>query len=218
MGEKKIDPVLDGMEFSIVHFAGAEKKDKVFEGKKLEEVSAYDPTQKARWVKGAMERLDALVDERTRGQIMGYCGAMCAAVWTKNIEAAKVKLKERGNLDEYLRAEGIPREGDAIYPSYTPYKDGRRCYCLGNDLPAEETMSSTYCLCGAGHAKAFWEGVLERPVKVELLQSAISGARECKFAVHLIEKAPEGQFKCNVCGVAFETASELKEHERVSQR
>jgi len=218
LGEKKIDPVLDGIEFSIAHFAGVEKKNKVFEGKKLEEIYVYDPTVKARWVKGAMERLDALVDERTRKQIMGYCGAMCAAMWRKNMEDAKQKLKERGNLDEYLNAEGIPREGDVIYSTYTPYKDGRRCYCLGNGLPAEETMSPTYCLCGTGHAKAFWEGVLERPVKVELLQSALSGAKECKFAVHLVEKAPEEQFKCKVCGVAFETAKELKEHEGVSQK
>lgn len=31
----------------------------------------------------------------------------------------------------------------------------------------------------------FWEEVLEGPVKVELLESSVAGAQECKFAIYL---------------------------------
>jgi len=61
-----------------------------------------------------------------------------------------------------------------------------RCYCgLLRGLPEDENVSRTYCYCSEGFVKEFWENVLERPVKVELLQSALSGASECQFAIHL---------------------------------
>jgi hypothetical protein len=31
----------------------------------------------------------------------------------------------------------------------------------------------------------YWEGILGRPVKVELGDTAISGATECKFVIYL---------------------------------
>jgi len=56
-----------------------------------------------------------------------------------------------------------------------------RCYCgLFRELPTEET-----CNCSKGFVEKYWEAVLQKPVKVDLLQSAISGAKECKFAIHL---------------------------------
>jgi len=217
MEEKKVDPVLDGIEFSINHFAGATIRNKVFEGKTLEEVSAYSPREKAKWVKGAMERLDALVDKEKRCQLMKYCGAMCAgAVGRRFIVEAKERRKKYKTIDEFLKADGVAREGDILYTTYTPHKDGKRCYCLGNDLPAEETMSPTYCHCAAGHVEVYWEEVLERPVKVELAQSAISGAQDCRFAVHLVEKVPQ-EFKCKVCGWTFKTSKELEKHIAVAR-
>jgi len=59
-----------------------------------------------------------------------------------------------------------------------------RCYCsLFRGLPDNETVSSTYCYCSKGFVKRFWEDVLERPVQVDIVQSAISGASECKFVI-----------------------------------
>jgi len=61
-----------------------------------------------------------------------------------------------------------------------------RCYCsLLRGLPADEKISRTYCHCAKGFVRKFWEEVLERPVTVDLVQSAVSGANECKFAIHL---------------------------------
>ena len=52
-------------------------------------------------------------------------------------------------------------------------------------LPEDEAISPTYCLCSQGFVKNYWECVLERPVKVKLLESCLTGAQECKFAIHL---------------------------------
>jgi predicted hydrocarbon binding protein len=61
-----------------------------------------------------------------------------------------------------------------------------RCYCgLLRALPEGETVSKTYCNCSKGFVEKYWEAVLQKPVKVDVLQSAVSGASECKFAIHI---------------------------------
>ncbi len=217
MGENKeqksqINPVLDGIDWSISHFAGAKARNAVFEGKTLEELSTYSEKDLAIWIKGAMERLDALVDRGTRIGLMEYCGGMCADVHRRDIQEAKERRMKYRNLDEFLEAEHFAREGDIVYQSYNPRASGVRCFCLGKNLPAEDKMSPTYCQCSKGFVKQWWKEILGRPVRVELVHSAISGAQDCKFAIYLNEKVPEYPFKCKVCGTCFKTSKELKEH------
>lgn len=181
----KINPVLDGIEWSVNHFAGETIAKKVFEDRTLEELSALNETELAKWTKGAIDRLDTLVDKETRIQIMEECGRMCAGVNRKPIEEAIAKRKKYKSLDKFLEDEGYDRERNVLYVTYTPQKHGVRCFCLGKGLPKDDTMSPTYCQCSVGFVKKYWEDVLERPVDAELIQSAISGANECKFAVHL---------------------------------
>jgi len=177
---------------NIERFAGETVRKKVMEGNEKITASS-DRKETAEWVKGAMERLDALVDEKTRIEIMENCGYKCASMNKSLIERAKAKLKKYEGIDEFLKAgrsilpgTRLVREGDVLYLFYTPHLFTRpmRCYCsLVNSI--EDNVSLTYCHCSKGFVKKFWEAVLERPVKVELLQSTMSGAQECKFAIRL---------------------------------
>jgi len=162
---------------------------KVMEGSE-KVTAASSESEIANWYKGAMERLDALVDETTRNLVMEHCGYSCASANRSHINKAIATRKEYKSIGEFLEAEegnlGFTREGNVIYQIYTPQKHGIRCYCsLVRGLSADQNMSPTYCHCSAGFVKKFWEGVLERPVKVELIHSVMSGAEECKFAIHL---------------------------------
>jgi len=191
---RRIDPVINGIEHSIILFAGREVRDKVFEGKTAKEVKnqygADDPIGgKAKWLKLAMERLVALVGEEASYQIMEYCGAMCAqALARKDIEETNERIKKHKTTDEFLEAEGF-KEG-TLYVTYKPCEVTKtRCFCLGNGLPAEETMSPTYCHCAVGHNQYLWD-VHGLPVKVELLHSALCGSNECKFRFRRINEKP----------------------------
>jgi predicted hydrocarbon binding protein len=53
------------------------------------------------------------------------------------------------------------------------------------DLKKNCQMSPTYCLCSRGFVQKYWEGIVGKPLTVELLESCLTGARECKFAIHL---------------------------------
>jgi hypothetical protein len=168
---------------------------KVMEGS--EEITEKTDKRKiAEWVKGAMEKLDALVNEKTRVQIMENCGYNCAKVNRRVIERAKARRNKFKTIDDFLAAEQqkpsagtrLIRDGKTLYQFYTPRTFTRpmRCYCaLLRGLPDNEEVSATYCHCSKGFVKKFWESILERPAKVELIQSAVSGGSACKFAIYL---------------------------------
>jgi predicted hydrocarbon binding protein len=180
---------------NVESLAGEEVGKKVMEGSELITASS-SPEKVARWVKGAMERLDILVNEETRNQVMLNCGYNCARANRSPTEKAKARRKKFETLDEFLEVEQrnppagtrLTREGDTLYQFYTPRSFTRpmRCYCsLLRGLPDSETASLTYCQCSRGFVQRYWESILERPVQVELLESCVSGAQECKFLVHL---------------------------------
>jgi hypothetical protein len=186
---------LVAMENCVEQLAGKTIATKVMEGS--EQITEKTDKRKiAEWVKNAMEKLDALVDEKTRVQIMQNCGYNCAKKNSKVIERAVARRKKYASTDEFLEAEQqkpmrgtrLSREGNILYQFYTPQAFTRpmRCYCgLLRGLPNEETASRTYCNCSRGFVEKFWENVLGKTVKVDLMQSVISGDKECKFAIHL---------------------------------
>jgi len=66
-----------------------------------------------------------------------------------------------------------------------------RCYCaLIKDLPEGETISQTYCLCSKAFVQTLRETAIDRPVTVEILESAVSGASECRFRITLLPPVP----------------------------
>ena len=192
---KMTHKMLIPLQKSTEHFAGEAIAKKVMEGSdRITERT--DKTIVAQWIKGAMERLDSLADEKTRILIMEDCGRSCAKVNKRLIDSARARRKRFKTVEEFLQAEQrrpiagtrLTREGNVLFQYYTPltFRRPMRCYCgLLRGLPEDENVSRTYCYCSEGFVKEFWENVLERPVKVELLQSALSGASECQFAIHL---------------------------------
>ncbi len=194
MGKMEKHGAIREMEEIIDRFAGETIRKKVMLGSEQMTEQMDDSEEIARWVKGAMDRLDALVDERTRVQIMENCGYKCAETNSGAIDEAMARRRKYRTVDEFLDAEQrkptkgtrLVREGNILYLVYRPQDLGVRCYCsLVRGLPAEEKMSLTYCHCSKGFVKKLWESVLERPVEVELVQSVVSGAHECKFVIHL---------------------------------
>ena len=191
MKHKMLIPI----EKNIEHYAGAEVSKKVMKGSE-DITEKTDKKKTALWTKDAMERLDSLVDEKTKIQIMNNCGSNCAEINKRVIQKAVERRKKFSTIEEFLKAEQenpqkgtkIIREGNQLFHIYTPqaFTHPMRCYCgLIRALPKDVTMSKTYCHCSEGFIKKYWESILEKPVNVTLIESAISGASECKFAVQL---------------------------------
>jgi hypothetical protein len=180
---------------NVEDLAGYELRVKVMEGSE-KIASSSNPAKAAAWVQGAMERLDALVDGPTRRQIMLNCGYNCIRLNPRPLESAKARRQKFDGEEAFLAAEvrkpakgmRFERRGNQLIQYYTPhtYGAGMRCYCsLLRGLPAGQTASLTYCECSRGFVQKYWEGILGRAVEVDLIETAVSGAEECKFVVHL---------------------------------
>jgi len=87
-------------------------------------------------------------------------------------------------------ATKIPKSGYLVsYMQETDPEKKRQYYChcprIRDVLRTSETISPTYCYCGAGYYKGIWEEILQEPVEVEVLQSVLKGDQVCTIAVHL---------------------------------
>lgn len=97
------------------------------------------------------------------------------------------------------------REGNKIYETKIPYmakkylaekdptlKRYYACHCPwsrdaiknGNIIPAQ-----IFCHCSAGFMKKSWEFIFKQPLKVDVLETVLSGGECCRFAIHLPKAA-----------------------------
>jgi len=91
-------------------------------------------------------------------------------------------------------ATKMPKSGFLVeYVKETDSEKKRQYYChcprVRDVLETMETISPTYCYCGAGFYKGIWEEILQEPVEVEVLASVLAGDEVCTIAVYL----PSGQ-------------------------
>jgi hypothetical protein len=186
---------IDNLGRNLERFAGKKARARVLKGSE-KPATVSGPVEIALWVKEAMNRLDRAVDKKTRTRIMEECGYACAEANHKTIDQVVAKRKKYASLEEFLEAEKtkllpgmrLEPDGKTLHQYYMPgsFRYPMRCFCsLLRGLPPEETVSPTYCQCSKGFVQKMWERVLGKPVKVEVLETAVTGARECKFKVYL---------------------------------
>jgi hypothetical protein len=179
---------------TISEYASDEVRSQVFEGS--ERLNKCSRTEISTWLRGAMERFDRLVDEKIRYKIMEDCGHNCAAVNKRTMDQMRRKREEFGSLEEFIdyevrnpsKIQRIERDGGHIFQVYSPkdFGKGWRCFCaLWSEMPTEEETSTTWCQCSRAFVQKVWEMYTGKPVRVELVESSISGATECIFEIHL---------------------------------
>ncbi|MBI5030485.1 MAG: hypothetical protein HZB51_08155 [Chloroflexi bacterium] len=94
--------------------------------------------------------------------------------------------------------------GNVIYEAKIPYntvaylaatdepaKHYHYCHCpwVKESLRANDVrVPPAFCECSSGFHKKYWEGVFGQPLKAKVVETILTGALWCKFAIHL----PEG--------------------------
>lgn len=195
---------LDRLAQGVENCAGEAAKQHVMQGSELLTVLT-EPETKAQWVIGAMDRLDATVDEEGRYQILTGCAHRFPMV---RIERMKAELDRSGDIDALLQVmcedpywyESPQRNGNIVYVSKNPVdpegyqnaqdeveKRAAYCHCslMRAAILAQARVSPTFCYCGAGWYTRLWEGILGTPVRVDVLRSVMQGDDDCTFAIHL---------------------------------
>jgi hypothetical protein len=150
---------------------------------------------KVAWLRGAMERMDELLDPATRAVVREGCACCLGG---KRDEMSKAIGKNHASLQERIAAAN---EAHYVFGhSVTLQPDGRvlvcfapegqasyRCSCLGNH--AGEPFSLTYCACCGGHIKHHLQQALGHRLSCEPLTSALasSGQVPCSFLYTVVD-------------------------------
>jgi predicted hydrocarbon binding protein len=142
------------------------------------------PVKKAKFAKCLMDNFERQFPEDVRIKVMENCGRRCIGAPT--IEKAKRIKRNTKNLAELI--DGLNKQhiggGRLKLVNNRINVEYEKCYC-GMVSKTKERFSSTYCNCSRGYLLELFEQVFEKPVKVDLIESVIQGAKSCKFIIHI---------------------------------
>jgi len=194
---------------NVERVLGGEARKEAMKG--VEEITPESSIKKrTEWINGAMERLNRLASERQRYDIVSNCAHVFS---DERIEELKAVWERTHDIDELLdHMRNDPdgwyanpiRKDNVIYVKKKPLdqkafdeakteEEKRRAFChcpmVRNNI---EEMNPTFCWCGAGWYRQYWEGILGRPVKMEFLRSLTRGDDACELAIHLPIEIKEG--------------------------
>ncbi|MFX0058286.1 MAG: hypothetical protein ACFE85_08835 [Candidatus Hodarchaeota archaeon] len=85
-------------------------------------------------------------------------------------------------------ATKIPKSGYIIdYYKIDDKVEKRNIYChcprVRDALKLNIQLPMSYCYCGAGFYKGIWEEILQKPVKVKILETVMKGDDVCRFEI-----------------------------------
>lgn len=202
---------LDRLAAGLERHAGREAREHVLQGSADLLAGDVPPLERSQWAQAAMDRLDSAVpDPATRHTIMNGC----AHVFPQHrIDDLRAQYEALGSVDELLaimrgdqshRGDSFfslpERRGGAIYITKQPAnpagyasatdpveKRANYCHCplMRAAIRGQLPISDTFCNCGAGWFVQLWQGILQQPVRVDVLQSVVRGGDCCEFAIHL---------------------------------
>jgi len=148
----------------------------------------FKAPEKSVWWKAAIEKLEKEVGIKKAEEIMRLCGQKCCGQGIR--KTAKRLMNESKSMEEFLKkasTDGL-KEGEVEYKlkdKNTIIGTFYRCFCKQVSQVKPPFKNMTYCQCSAEFHKQYFEAALEKPVRVVMKQSIISGAKTCKYIIHI---------------------------------
>lgn len=152
--------------------------------------STDKPGKKAGWMKSAMDRMDALLDEGTRKAVRQACACCLGG---KRLTVSKAIAREHETLEDRIAACNEARfvfghsvvaepDGAVVVSFQPPGRPAYRCVCLP---AAPGPVSVTYCYCCGGHVRHHLQTALGQTLECTVRSSALSsgGKEPCTFAL-----------------------------------
>ena len=137
----------------------------------------------ANWLTDLLDTIEAEVDPETRAKLMAGCGRGCFRRHQFKRNIASTGKGDIGKLIEaYSENFNVWREGDKVHIQYGTVSP--HCYCpvVRNRLPKPNDM---HCDCTRATHQSIFEEALQRPVKVEIIETLRRHGKTCHFVAHV---------------------------------
>ena len=152
------------------------------------------PEKKADWLRGAMIRMNRLLDNDTRKTVREGCACCLGG---QRLKISRAIANENETLEARIKAANeaklvfgnsvsLMENGEVLVRFFPEGLEKYRCVCLPK---AKEPLPITYCYCGGGHVKHHLQIALGRVLDCTVLSSALSsgGKLPCTFSFRIIE-------------------------------
>ncbi len=139
----------------------------------------------AQCIKEVMIQFDQVVpDKEKRDTVMEQLGNTCFHNFFSKI-AEDVKKKSNG-IEEIIQNINIASGGEHFkLEENKVYATFNQCLCQVGVRKTVEPISKTYCSCSLGWMKSLFNMLLGNNFTVELLESVVSGGKNCRFVINL---------------------------------
>lgn len=155
--------------------------------------------EKAIHLINVINRIDSYLDEKERSEIMDWCA--CCKGGQRDKDCKQYAMKSVGQpLEQKIRGlssvkyMGRPRlNDDGTISTWIYWKENEKfkCACTNfKGLELNKAVSTTYCLCCAGHFRYHYQNALGVKLRtIEVVSSVLSskGEKPCEFVYEIIE-------------------------------
>ncbi len=135
------------------------------------------------WVRDLLETMDKELDEPTRVHLIEGCGKGCFNRYKFKQDIAE---KGKGDLDNLIAAYSenfeVWKEGDTVHIRYGEVS--KQCYCPAAKI-REPQPHDLHCECTRMTHQTIFETAMNRPFKVDIVESLRRGGKTCHFLVHV---------------------------------
>jgi len=177
--------------------------------------TSNDPGEIRAWVMSAVNRIEKVIpDAQTRACILQNCAHHYPRVQLERMRAVYDEMGdlrafiERLNEDDELFPTRIWMDEDGapiayIQRSVPPWnreayaatddpveKRFHACFCVmvRDAIRTGEPISPDFCNCSGGWFVQMWEAILDRRLRIDVVESVLQGHDRCLFAIHLPEE------------------------------
>ena len=156
----------------------AEVAERVLEGG--EHLVEGDKDSNTEWFRGAMERMDGLLDVATVRAAREACACCLGG---KRLKLSQAIARDHETLEARIKAAN---EMDLEVGFFPEGVEHHGCPCL---RITSEPLPISYCYCCGGHVKHHMQKALGRKLEVTVLQSALASAGKagCRFSLRIVE-------------------------------
>ena len=157
-------------------------------------LAGTSPEKKAEWMRGAMQRMDQLLEPQVRYTVREGCACCLGG---KREKLVKEIARKGGSLEERVKAanettfvfgHGVTLQADGtILVQFA--EDGLEKYSCPCLPKAQEPLPITYCYCCGGHVKHHLQIATGHRLEVTVLATALSSGwkKPCTFSFKVID-------------------------------